>query len=107
MSIEELYRKLGFLSKDGFVTLDDANWPNKVQLSPRIFSLIQDVSSPLHEMSALFAIGGRPLLFFFERPQDTTALFKAIWNLNEVPIVILVNDTHVDVFNGFKYGIYY
>lgn len=103
MSIEELYRKLDFLSKDGFVTLDDANWPNKVQLSPRIFSLIQDVSSPLHEMSALFAIGGRPLLFFFERPQDTTALFKAIWNLNEVPIVILVNDTHVDVFNGFKY----
>lgn len=103
MSIEELYRKLDFLSKDGFVTLDDANWPNKVQLSPRIFSLIQDVTSPLHEMSALFAIGGRPLLFFFERPQDTTALFKAIWNLNEVPIVILVNDTHVDVFNGFKY----
>ena len=70
MSIEELYRKLDFISKDGFVTLDDANWPNKVQLSPRIFSLIQDVSSPLHEMSALFAIGGRPLLFFFERPQD-------------------------------------
>ena len=103
MSIEELYRKLDFLSKDGFVTLDDVNWPKKVQLSPRIFSLIQDVSSPLHEMSALFAIGGRPLLFFFERPQDTTALFKAIWNLNEVPIVILVNDTHVDVFNGFKY----
>lgn len=91
------------MSKDGFVTLDDANWPNKVQLSPRIFSLIQDMTSPLHEMSALFAIGGRPLLFFFERPQDTTALFKAIWNLNEVPIVILVNDTHVDVFNGFKY----
>ena len=103
MSIEELYRKLDFMSKDGFVSLDDANWPSKVLLSPRIFSLIQDVSSPLHEMSALFAIGGRPLIFFFERPQDTTAIFKAIWNLNEVPIVIVVQDNHVGVFNGFKY----
>ena len=102
MSIEELYRKLDFISKDGFVSLDDANWPSKVLLSPRIFSLIQDVSSPLHEMSALFAIGGRPLIFIFERPQDTTAIFKAIWNLNEVPIVIVVQDNHVGVFNGFK-----
>ena len=77
MNIETIYRKLNFISKDGFVTLDDIKWSCKVHLSPRIITLIQDVSSPLHEMSALFAIGGKPLIFFFESPQDTIALFKA------------------------------
>lgn len=103
MGIEVLYKKLGFLNKSGFVTIDDPEWIGKVQLSSRISALIQDSSSPFHEMSALFAIGGKPLIFFFENPKNCTSLFKAIWNLNEVPIVMVVKDDHVDVFNGFKY----
>lgn len=103
MGIEVLYKKLGFLNKSGFVTIDDPEWIDKVQLSSRISTLIQDSSSPFHEMSALFAIGGKPLIFFFENPKNCTSLFKAIWNLNEVPIVMVVKNDHVDVFNGFKY----
>jgi len=103
MGIEFLYKKLGFLNKSGFVTIADPEWIGKAQLSSRISALIQDSSSPLHEMSALFAIGGKPLIFFFEHTHVSTSLFKAVWNLNEVPIVIVVKGDHVDVFNGFKY----
>jgi len=103
MRYEEIYRKLGFVGKDGFVTLSDQEWASKVALSRRVLSLIQVPEGPLHQMSALFVFGGKPLIFFFEKPQERESLFKAIWNLNEVPIVVVLDDDHVDVYNGFKY----
>lgn len=103
MRLEETYQKLGFVGKDGFVTLSETNWANRVALPKRVLNLIQEAASPLHQMSALFAFGGKPLIFFFENPQGRESLFKAIWNLNEVPIVVIMSDDHVDVFNGFKY----
>ncbi len=103
MKLEELYQKLGFVGKDGFAILSDPEWESKVVLPKRVRSLIQDTHGPLHQMSALFVFGGKPLIFFFENPQDRESLFKAIWNLNEVPVVIILEDDHVDVYNGFKY----
>lgn len=103
MRIEELYQKLGFAGKDGFAALSDAEWASKVTLPKRVLSLIEEPEGPLHQMSALFVFGGKPLIFFFDKPQNTENLFKTIWNLNEVPIVVIMNDDHVDVYNGFKY----
>ena len=103
MKLEELYQKLGFVGKDGFATLSEPEWESKVVLSKRILNMIRDSRSPLHKMSALFVFGGKPLMFFFENPQDRESLFKAIWNLNEVPIVIILEDANVEVYNGFKY----
>lgn len=103
MRFEKIYQKLGFVGKDGFVILSDMEWVNKVSLSKRVLHLIKDPSSSLHQMSALFVFGGKPLIFFFENPRDKESLFKTIWNLNEVPIVIILEDDHVDVYNGFKY----
>lgn len=103
MKLEELYQKLGFAGKDGFVTLSETGWAGKVTLPKRVLDLIQDPRGPLHQMSALFVFGGKPLIFFFEKPQNRESLFKAIWNLNEVPIIIIIDGDHVDVYNGFKY----
>lgn len=103
MKLEELYQKLGFVGKDGFSTLSEPEWESKVVLPKRVLNLIQDSHCPLHQMSALFVFGGKPLMFFFENPQERESLYKAIWNLNEVPIVIILEDDHVDVYNGYKY----
>ena len=103
MKLEELYQKLGLVGKDGFATLSESGWESKVTLSQRILNLLQDSHCPLHQMTALFVFGGKPLMFFFENPHDRESLFKVIWNLNEVPIVIILEDAHVDVYNGFKY----
>lgn len=103
MRIEELYQKLGFVGRDGFAILSDSEWTSKVALSSRVLNLIQAPNGPFHQMSALFVFGGKPLIFFFEKPNDRESLFKAIWNLNDVPIVIIIDDDRVDVFNGFKY----
>ena len=103
MGINSIYYKLGFIGKDGFVTLSDPNWAMKAQLPSRIIQLIQDRKNPLSQMKALFSFGGKPMIFFFDHPENTTRLYKTIWNLNEVPIVIIDSDNHVDVFNGFAY----
>ena len=103
MSIEDIYKKLGYEAKGGFVPLDDVDWPSKVKMSTRVVTLIQDTLKPLYRMTALFAFGGKPLMFFFDNPQNEKDLFKIIWNLNEVPIIIIDSDDHVDVFNGFAY----
>ena len=103
MRYKEIYQKLGFVGKDGFANLSDPEWASRIVLPRRVLSLIQAPESPLHQMSALFVFGGKPLIFFFEKPQEREILFKAVWNLNEVPIVVILDDDHVDIYNGFKY----
>ena len=62
MRYEEIYQKLGFVGKDGFVTLSDPEWTSRIALPRRVLSLIQAPEGPLHQMSALFVFGGKPLI---------------------------------------------
>lgn len=101
--IEDIYEKLNIGDKGGFVTLKDPEWVNKVKLPERVLCLLQDSQSPLSEASALFCFGGKPLIFFYENPKDVAALHKTIWNLNEVPVVIINSKDRVQVYNGFAY----
>lgn len=101
--IEEIYKKLDIGGKGGFVTLDDTEWVCKVKLPERVLSLLLDPQSPMSETSALFCFGGRPLIFFYDNPTDVSALHRAVWNLNEVPVIIIVCNDSVQVYNGFAY----
>lgn len=103
MRLEELYRKLDLIGKGGFVSLSDPEWKQSVQLPDKVLRLINDSQSPLSKVSAFFCFDGKPLIFFFETPKDTNALHKTIWNLNEIPIVVVSHDETVDVYNGFAY----
>lgn len=101
--IEEIYKKLDIGGKGGFVTLDDTEWVYKVKLPERVLSLLLDPQSPMSEASALFCFGGKPLIFFYDNPTDVSALHRAVWNLNEVPLLIIVCNDSVRVYNGFAY----
>lgn len=101
--IEDIYEMLAISDKGGFVTLNDSEWVNKVKLPERVLYLLQDPQNPLSEASALFCFGGKPLIFFYDNPKDVTSLHKAIWNLNEVPVVIMICNDSVQVYNGFAY----
>ena len=103
MRLEEIYRKLDLIGKGGFVSLSNPEWDHSVQLSDRVLRLIKDTDSPLSKVSAFFCIDGKPLIFFFENPSDTPALHRTIWNLNEIPIVVVCSDETVGVYNGFAY----
>lgn len=103
MKLEEIYSKLEFIGKGGFVSLSNPDWKICAQLPDRVLRLINDSDSPLSKVSAFFSFDGKPLIFFFENPSDTNALHKAIWNLNEIPIVVVSHSETVDVYNGFAY----
>jgi hypothetical protein len=51
---------------------------------------------------AFFCIDNKPMILFFENPPDVKKLHKNIWNFNETPIVIIVNNDNIEIFNGFK-----
>lgn len=103
MALEELYKRLELIGKGGFVSLSSSDWKQQSGLPERILRMVTDATCPLSQLSALFCFGGRPLIFFFENPSDESSLHKAIWNLNEIPIVVVVMDTTVQVYNGFAY----
>lgn len=103
MRLEEIYRNLDLIGKGGFVSLSNPEWDHCVQLPDRVLRLIKDTDSPLSKVSAFFCFDGKPLIFFFENPADTSALHRTIWNLNEIPIVVVCCDETVGVYNGFSY----
>lgn len=103
MTFEELYKRLELTGKGGFVSLSSPEWAQQSGLPERVLRLVTDMSCPLSQLSALFCFGGRPLIFFFENPADENALHKAIWNLNEIPVVVVGTVDTVKVYNGFAY----
>lgn len=103
MFFEEIYQRLQLTGKGGFVSLSCGDWSEQVQLPERIVRLIKDQSCPLAQLSSMFCFGGKPLIFFFENPQDEASLHKVIWNLNEIPIVVIYKDNVIQVYNGFAY----
>lgn len=103
MALEELYKRLELTGKGGFVSLSSPDWEQQSGLPERILRLVKDATCPLSQLSALFCFGGRPLIFFFENPFDESALHKAIWNLNEIPVVVIAEGATVQVYNGFAY----
>ena len=103
MVFEELYKSLELTGKGGFVSLSSPDWAQQSGLPDRVLRLITDATCPLSQLSALFSFGGRPLIFFFDNPTDENALHKAIWNLNEIPVVVVGTADTVNVYNGFAY----
>ena len=103
MGFKELYKRLELIDKGGFVVQSDPDWAQKSGLPERVLRLVSDASCPLSQLSALFCFGGRPLIFFFENPTDESELHKAVWNLNEIPIVVVGRADSVNVYNGFAY----
>ncbi len=103
MTFAEIYKSLDLVGKGGFVSLSDPDWVKQVNLPERLQRLVTDAKCPLSQLSALFCFGGKPLIFFFENPKDESSLHKAIWNLNEIPVVVVGTGDAVKVYNGFAY----
>jgi len=58
---------------------------------------------PRFNLYAVFCFEGKPLMLFFDNPEEESErdLHKWIWNLNESPVAVVVNGQTVDVLNAF------
>ena len=99
MDLQEIYDKLSF-TDDSLIRLSDKNWKKKVVLPSRVCRLLEE-NELLRTLDAFFSFDNKPLILFFKDPQDRKALHQAIWNFNESPIAIIVENNVVEIFNGF------
>lgn len=99
MDLQEVYDKLSF-TDDCLIRLSDKNWKKKVVLPSRVCRLLEE-NELLRTLDAFFCFDNKPLILFFKDPQDRKALHQAIWNFNESPIAIIVENNVVEIFNGF------
>lgn len=100
MALDNVYKELELLGKDCLVRHSD-NWEKKVKFPSRVMRLLEK-NVILGSFDAFFCFDNKPLILFYENPRDVRALHRAIWNFNEAPIVIVVENAKVNVYNGFR-----
>lgn len=102
MNLQEIYSKLQ-LTDDCLVKMSDKDWRSKVSLPSRTYRLLEK-NDLLKTLDAFFCFDNKPLILFFnlEDGNKKKELHKAIWNFNESPIVIIVENKAVEIFNGFS-----
>jgi len=99
MNLQQLFSALEINERDSLIMLSDKDWKKKVTFPSRVVRLLEDTAkwSP----KAIFCFDNKPLILFFENPDNIAALHKAVWNFNETPIVVISENDTVTVYNGF------
>lgn len=97
--IENIISKLGLSEKDGLFLMDNDQWKKETSFPNRVKRLIERKIVP----QAFFCFDNKPMILFFENPKDKKQLHEAIWNFNESPIAIIIENDNVEIFNGFNF----
>jgi len=97
MSLKKIYNSLNMTPERGLCIIKDGQWKGKIPR--RLEYLIDKKLKP----DAFFCLDKKPLILFYDSPQNKPELFKAIWNFNESPVVIINELNAVEILNGFSY----
>jgi len=97
-SLEELSLKLHLDRTNGLYYTIEKTWKEQLNFPSRIKRLLEDKIKP----DAFFCLDNKPLILFFQSPTDKN-IYRNIWNFNESPIVFILENNAVSIFNGFKY----
>lgn len=95
----DIFNKLSVNRENGLFITSENLWKEECQFSSRIERLIGNKLKP----DAFFNFDNKPLILFYDNPQNAADIHKALWNFNESPIVIFAYDSKIEVFNGFIY----
>ena len=102
MNIQEIYNRLKLADKeDCLIKLSDPTWKSKVSFPSRLLRLLEK-NELLKTLDAFFCFDNKPLVLFFANCENKQALHKAIWNLNESPIVIIIENNAIEIYNGYN-----
>ena len=97
--IKNIIASLGLNEKNGLFFVEDSHWKTKTSFPNRVKRLIEYKIKP----KAFFCFDNKPLLLFFENPSNKEKLYEAIWNFNESPIAIIIENNCVEIYNGFNF----
>jgi hypothetical protein len=99
MELQNLFDSLGLNKDNGLFITKENLWKSSTTFPNRVNRLIEKKIFP----DAFFCFDNKPLILFFLNPANTHELHKAIWNFNESPIAIIIQNDAVEIFNGFNY----
>lgn len=94
---ENIFVSLKMDRQNGLYRTTEKEWKGK--LPERMERLIVDKLKP----EAFFCIDNKPLVLFYDSPPHKKELFKAVWNFNESPVVIINEPDALEIFNGLSY----
>ena len=94
----EIFSKLGLNSDNGLYLTKENGWKTETSFPNRVKRLIERKIEP----DAIFVFDNKPMIMFFDNPNDKTILHKEIWNFNECPVAIIIENDVVEIFNGFS-----
>lgn len=101
--LNEILNQIGFNKSNGLFFLNEEEkkdyWKNNTSFPSRVKRLIENRIKP----DAFFCFDNKPMVLFFEDRENKEKLHKAIWNFNECPIAIFVDNNTIEIFNGFNY----
>lgn len=104
--IEEIFSKLGLNKDNGLFLLEKVEdsypihknpWKTEASFPNRVKRLIERKIEP----TAFFCFDNKPMILFYDNPTNKTDLHEAIWNFNECPVAIIIENDSVEIFNGF------
>lgn len=98
-SLQDIYNKLGLARDNGLYITSENTWKSSLTLSNRIIRLLENTICP----DSFFCIDNKPIILFFNNPTNKEQLHRQIWNFNESAIVVMIEESCVNVYNGFKY----
>ncbi len=97
--LKTLFTKLGLDKTNGLYVTEEELWKTETAFPNRVKRLLERKILP----DAFFCFDNKPLILFFDTPSNKQELHKAIWNFNECPITIIVEQDNIEIFNGFNY----
>lgn len=97
--LEEIFSALGLSKENGLYLTKENRWKTETSFPNRVKRLIERRIKP----TAFFCFDNKPMILFFDNPANKADLHEAIWNFNECPIAIIIENDVVEIFNGFNY----
>ena len=103
--LSQLYENLGLSSENGLVNFKDvagreSSLQGKYAISLKIIEQL-NILKP----DAFYHFNGIPLILFFENPSpaDTKRIHRQSWCFNQSPVIFILTEEHLSVFNAFHY----
>lgn len=97
MDFNTVFEKLGLSRDNGLFIISEDRW--KGFLPKRTEEILENKLNPY----AFFSFNNSPFILFFENPSNLSTLFHQCWNFNETPLIFVIEDNQITIYNGFSY----
>jgi len=100
VELNKLLQKIGIANNEYLSKLDDKQW--KLKVPYRLQKGLKEIKP-----DAFFVQENKLLILFFDftegRDDNEKELFEKIWNLGGTPIVFVIKNDDIEIYNGFSF----